>query len=301
MVLRCSQGIFRRGRLSDLRIRGVVFAVLAAAFFSFQDALVKWLSSDFSVLHLLFVRSIIGVIALLITIQVRFGRAGLMTRRPGGHLLRGLSNLVAFLSYYYAITRMPLADATSLVLGYPLFLALLSGIFLGEHPKGRQVLALIAGFVGVMFVVQPSAENVDWLGAGAAVFGSLMFAVLGIQTRYLSKTESTELMVFSAALSFLVVTGLTLPFVWQPVTMVEVGLMVLMGSAGIFAQYCLVSGFRYAPAYLVGALEYTGLIWAILFGWRFFNEFPSLAVLGGAALIVTSGIVIVRAEKLRIR
>lgn len=61
------------------------------------------------------------------------------------------------------------------------------------------------------------------------------------------------------------------------------------------------SGFRYAPAYLVGALEYTGLIWAILFGWSFFNDFPSLAVLGGAALIVASGIVIVQAENLRIR
>ena len=261
----------------------------------------KWLSSDFSLFQLLFIRSIIGVIALWVIIRVRFGWAGLMTRRPGGHLLRALSNLVAFLSYYFAITRMPLADATSLVLGYPLFLALLSGIFLGEHPRGRQVLALIAGFVGVMFVVQPSAENVDWLGVGAAVFGSLMFAVLGLQTRYLSKTETTELMVFSAALSFLVVTGLTLPFVWQPVTVVEFGLMVLMGSAGILGQYCLVSGFRYAPVYLVGALEYTGLIWAILFGWRFFNDFPSLAVLGGAALIVTSGIMIVQAEKLRIR
>ena len=287
--------------MSDFRTRGVVFAGLAAVLFSSQDALVKWLSNDFSLFQLLFVRSIIGVIALWVIIRVRFGWAGLMTRRPGGHLLRALSNLVAFLSYYFAITRMPLADATSLVLGYPLFLALLSGIFLGEHPRGRQVLALIAGFVGVMFVVQPSAENVDWLGAGAAVFGSLMFAVLGLQTRYLSKTETTELIVFSAALSFLVVTGLTLPFVWQPVTVVEFGLMVLMGSAGILGQYCLVSGFRYAPVYLVGALEYTGLIWAILFGWRFFNDFPSLAVLGGVALIVTSGIVIVQAEKLRIR
>ncbi len=287
--------------MSDFRTRGVVFAGLAAVLFSSQDALVKWLSNDFSLFQLLFVRSIIGVIALWVIIRVRFGWAGLMTRRPGGHLLRALSNLVAFLSYYFAITRMPLADATSLVLGYPLFLALLSGIFLGEHPRGRQVLALIAGFVGVMFVVQPSAENVDWLGAGAAVFGSLMFAVLGLQTRYLSKTETTELMVFSAALSFLVVTGLTLPFVWQPVTVIEFGLMFLMGSAGILGQYCLVSGFRYAPVDLVGALEYTGLIWAILFGWRFFNDFPSLAVLGGAALIVTSGIVIVQAEKLRIR
>ena len=286
--------------MSDYRIRGVVFAALAAVFFSFQDALVKWLSSDFSLFQLLFIRSIIGVTALCVLIRVRFGWTGLITRRPGGHLLRALSNLIAFLSYYFAITRMPLADATSLVLGYPLFLALLSGIFLGEHPRGRQVLALIAGFLGVMFVVQPSGENVDWLGAGAAIFGSLMFAVLGLQTRYLSKTESTELMVFSAALSFLLVTGLTLPFVWQSVKVVEFGLMVVMGSSGILGQYCLVSGFRYAPAYLVGALEYTGLIWAILFGWRFFNDIPSLAVFGGAALIVTSGIVIVHAEKSRI-
>ena len=285
--------------MSDFRIRGVVFAALAAVFFSSQDALVKWLSSDFPLFQLLFVRSTIGVISLCVLIRIRFGWAGLTTRRPGGHLLRALSNLIAFLSYYFAITRMPLADAASLVLSYPLFLALLSGIFLGEHPKGRQVLALIAGFVGVMFVVQPSAEGVDWLGAAAAILGSLMFAVLGLQTRYLSKPESTELMVFSAALSFLVVTGSTLPFVWQPLTMVEFGLMVLMGSAGILGQYCLVSGFRYAPAYLVGALEYTGLIWAILFGWRFFNDFPSLAVLGGAALIVISGMVIVQAEKLR--
>jgi drug/metabolite transporter (DMT)-like permease len=286
--------------LSDYRVYGVVFAALAAMFFSFQDALVKWLSSDFSLFQLLFVRSIIGVTALCALIRVRFGWTGLITRRPGGHLLRALSNLIAFLSYYFAITRMPLADATSLVLGYPLFLALLSGIFLGEHPRGRQVLALIAGFLGVMFVVQPSAENVDWLGAGAAIVGSLMFAVLGLQTRYLSKTESTELMVFSAALSFLVVTGLTLPFVWKSVTVVEFCLMVLMGSSGILGQYCLVSGFRYAPVYLVGALEYTGLIWAILFGWRFFNDIPSLAVLVGAILIITSGIVIVQAEKSRI-
>jgi S-adenosylmethionine uptake transporter len=274
-----------------------VFAALAAVFFSFQDALVKWLSSDFSLFQLLFVRSIIGVAALCALIRIRFGWTGLITRRPGGHLLRALTNLLAFLSYYFSITRMPLADATSLVLSYPLFLAFLSGIFLSEYPRGRQMLSLITGFLGVVFVVQPSAENVDWLGASAAIFGSLMFAVLGLQTRYLSKTESTELMVFSAALSFLAVTGLTLLFVWRPVTAVDFGLMVLMGSAGILGQYCLVSGFRYAPAYLVGALEYTGLIWAILFGWRLFNDFPSVAVLGGATLIVISGIVIVQAEK----
>ena len=121
--------------MSDFRIRGVVFAALAAVFFSSQDALVKWLSSDFSLFQLLFVRSIIGVIALWVIIRVRFGWAGLMTRRPGGHLLRALSNLVAFLSYYFAITRMPLADATSLVLGYPYSLPCYPGYFLANIPE----------------------------------------------------------------------------------------------------------------------------------------------------------------------
>ena len=274
-----------------------MFALLASGFFSSQDALVKWLSTDFSLFQLLFIRSAIGVIGLCTIIRIRYGWAGLVTHRPGGHMLRALSNLIAFLCYYFAISRMPLADATSLVLGYPLFLALLSGMFLGEHPRGRQVLALIAGFIGVLFVVQPSGGEVDWLGASAAVLGSLMFAALALQTRLLSKTESTELMVFSAALSFLVVT--TLPFIWQSVTVIEFVLMMLMGGAGILGQYCLVSGYRYAPVYFVGALEYTGLIWAILFGWWLFNDFPSLVVLGGATLIVVSGMVIVQSEQSR--
>ena len=276
-----------------------MLALLASGFFSSQDALVKWLSTDFSLFQLLFIRSAIGVIGLCTIIRIRYGWAGLVTHRPGGHMLRALSNLIAFLCYYFAISRMPLADATSLVLGYPLFLALLSGMFLGEHPRGRQVLALIAGFIGVLFVVQSSGGEVDWLGASAAVLGSLMFAALALQTRLLSKTESTELMVFSAALSFLVVTSLTLPFIWQSVTVIEFVLMMLMGGAGILGQYCLVSGYRYAPVYLVGALEYTGLIWAILFGWWLFNDFPSLVVLGGATLIVVSGMVIVQSEQSR--
>ena len=175
----------------------------------------------------------------------------------------------------------------------------MSGVFLREYPNTRQLLVLAIGFCGVFIVIQPTGENVDWLGSGAAIFGSLMFAGLGLHTRYLAKTESTELMVFTGALFFLLVTGLSLPFVWQPVSVLLISPLIAMGGGGILGQYTLVSAFRHAPVYIVGPIEYTGLLWAILFGWLFFGDFPSLVVLAGAALIVASCIGVVTLEKNR--
>ncbi len=278
-------------------LHGIWFALLAALSFSTQDALVKWLSSDFSLLQLLFIRSLIGVSTLFVIIKIRFGWSGFSTRHPYSHTIRALCNLLAFLSFYFAITRMPLADATSLALGYILFMVLLSGIFLNERPSVQQTLALIAGLSGVLIVIQPTNQNVDWLGAGAAVFGSFMFAALGLQTRFLSRTESTELMVFTGALFFLVVTGLSLPFVWEAISTIDLIPLIGLGAIGILGQYTVAHAFGCAPVYIVGPIEYTGLLWAILFGWWFFDDFPSLIVLGGSALIVTSCVAIVILEK----
>ena len=111
-----------RNTVTKILVRGVCLALFAAVCFSSQDAFVKWLSIEFSLFQLLFVRSIIGVFALLVIIRMRFGWSGFATHRPGSHVLRALCNLLAFVSYYFAITRMPLAEATSLALGYMLFL-----------------------------------------------------------------------------------------------------------------------------------------------------------------------------------
>ena len=107
-------------------------------------------------------------------------------------------------------------------------------------------------------------------------------------------------MVFTAALCFLLATGVSLPFVWQPVSVSQIVPLMAMGGAGILGQYALVSAFRHAPVYVVGPLEYTGLFWAILYGWWFFGDFPPTVVLGGATLIVASCVAIVTLEKGRL-
>ena len=196
---------------------GAIFALLSALLFSTQDSLIKWLSDGYTLLQLLLIRSALSVPLLILAVRTRHGWQGLTTTKPVAHILRAFVNLIAFLSYYFAISRMPLVDAVSIVASYPLFLTLLSGLMLAEYPNGRQILAVITGFIGVIFIVQPGGSEVDWLGAGAALFGCLMFAVLAIQTRRMSVSESTELMLLTGAVLILLVSALAAPFLWtQP-------------------------------------------------------------------------------------
>ncbi len=265
-----------------------------------QDALVKWLSADFSLFQLLLIRSVVMVPVFALICFSRWGAAGLVTKKPGAHLLRALFNLTAFLSYYYAITRMPLVDAISIASAYPIILAVLSGMILSEAPNGRQILAVIAGFIGVLFIIQPTGADVDWIGACAALFGCVSFAGLGLYTRHLSKTESSELMLLTGALSILMVSLISAPWTWITPDLNNLLLMLGLSVVALLGQYAITNGFRYAPVYLVGALEYTTLVWAALWGFLFFMEIPATHVLMGAGVVVLSGLAVVLAERQRL-
>ena len=278
---------------------GGAFTLIGSFFFSAQDALVKWLSTDFSLLQLLLVRSSIMIPVFALICVWRFGSRGLMTQRPGGHLLRATFNLVAFLSYYFAITRMPLVDAISIASAYPVILAVMSGVILAEMPSGRQIMAVIVGFIGVLFIIQPTGGEVDWLGAGAALLGCFSFAALGIYTRHLSRTESSELMLLSGAIFILLVSLMSSPWTWQTPSLSSLLLMLGLSGVALVGQYAITNGFRYAPVYLVGALEYTTLIWATLWGFFLFAEVPTVNVLFGAVLVVLSGLAVVLGERAR--
>lgn len=278
---------------------GGAFTLIGSFFFSVQDALVKWLSTDFSLLQLLLVRSTVMIPVFALICVWRWGPQGLVTSRPGGHLLRAVFNLVAFLSYYFAITRMPLVDAISIASAYPVILAILSGVVLAEVPSGRQIMAVIVGFIGVLFIIQPTGGEVDWLGASAALFGCFSFAALGIYTRHLSRTESSELMLLSGAIFILLISLISAPWTWQTPSFSDLLLMLGLSGVALVGQYALTNGFRYAPVYLVGALEYTMLIWATLWGFLLFAEVPTLNVVLGAILVVASGLAVVLGERAR--
>ena len=271
----------------------VTWALVAVTLFSLQDAMVKWLTEGLPLLQLMFVRALVAVPLLYVVIRVLHGKKGLHTNRRFAHVVRALTNISAFLCHYYAVTRMPLADAIAISLSAPLFVTAMSGMFLGEPADLRRKCALAVGFAGVVVVVQPTG-NVDWIGVGAALLGSALFAVLAIQNRYMSVTESTELMVFYGALGFLIVTGIAMPSVWIPPTAGETALMFTLGLVSLGAQFCITHSYRFAPVYVIAPIEYVVILWAIFYGWLLFSNLPTLPMLCGAVIVISSGIYIVR-------
>ena len=277
-------------------LTAVTWAFVASMLFAAQDALVKWLTVAVPLLELMFVRGVMAVVILALVMRLRSGSSAFRTGRPGAQVLRAITNIAAFLCHYYAIIRMPLADATALALSAPLFVTVLSGVLLGEPADLRRKIILLVGFIGVIVVVQPTGE-VDWIGVGSALLGSMLFALLAIQNRYLSVTESTELMVLYGALGFLIVTGATMPVVWQEPSPGAWLLMLGLGAISLSAVFCITHAYRFAPVFVIAPIEYLVILWAVFYGWLLFAELPTLTTLIGVTFVIASGVVIVRLER----
>jgi drug/metabolite transporter (DMT)-like permease len=265
--------------------------------FSMQDALIKWLASDYWLIQLLFVRSVVVFVGSGLYIISTQGRGGFKTDRPGGHVIRTLFNFFAFLSYYMAVTMMPLANATSIALTAPLMMTALSGPLLGEHVGIKRYSILLIGFIGVLIIIQPTADNINLDGSLYALGGAFMFAMLAIQTRKMSKHENSELMVFYAGLAFAVVTGLMMIFYWETPDPVSMLMMTGLGCITLFAQYTIVHAFQYARVYVIAPFEYITVLWAVLIGWFVFAEQPTITMISGAALVILAGLGICWYEK----
>jgi drug/metabolite transporter (DMT)-like permease len=266
-------------------------------FFSVQDAMVKWLATDYWLVQLLFMRSIVIVIVVGMYIAFNQGLRGFKTYHPGHHLLRTSFNFFAFLTYYLAITQMPLAHATSIGLTAPLFMTALSGPLLGEPVGILRKLILSTGFIGVIIIIQPTADDFNLTGSLYALAGALLFALLAIQTRKMSKNESSELMVFYAALAFLIVTGIFMIFHWVTPDPKSMVLMLTLGLITVFAQYTIVHAYQYARIHIIAPFEYITVLWAVLIGWFVFSEQPTWTMYTGASLVILAGLVICWYEK----
>ena len=280
-------------------LTGAFLAFASMSFFACQDAVIKLLSSNYSLFQILFIRSGIIILPLFFILLYRYGTTAFITKKPVEHALRVLFNFVAFLSYYFAISRLPLSQATAIAMSAPLFMTALSGPLLGEHADLKRKVILGVGFCGVILIVQPSVENTDWIGTIAVLFGAFMFAMLGIQTRKISATESTELMVFLGAATFFCVTGMSLGLGWTNWVYPSIHDWTLLAGVGIisfFAQFLIVHSYQFAAVYIIAPFEYVTILWALILGWILFSEIPTGTMLAGSLIVVICGLIIVHFE-----
>jgi drug/metabolite transporter (DMT)-like permease len=277
-------------------VPGMVAAMAAFFMFTVMNMFAKLLSENHSVIEIAFYRNLIACLPFLIMIFL-FGRREILIIRSKPSLvgLRAIIGTISLITTFAAYSLMPMADTTALLFTASLFIPVLGVIFLKETVGAYRWTAVVLGFIGVVIMSHPSGE-IYMLGILVALFAALMHAILQIILRYLGRYETPETISFYFFLIGVFLTALPLPFIAVRPTLAEVPLLFGIGFSGAAAQWLLSVAFRNARAAIVTVFNYSSIVWAALFGWMIWNEWPMPAVIGGASIVIASNILMIWRE-----
>ncbi len=226
------------------------------------------------------------------------GLAGLATGRLVDHAIRSVSGIVSLGLLYFALTRIPIADATAISYAAPIFITVLSIFLLGEVIGLQRWLAVVAGFVGVLLIARPGAGGWD-IGVIAAAGSAFTGALVAIWLRKLSSSEkSVSIGTYYNNLGSLVCLAWVLLSGWLTPRGADLLLFLGFGLGCGMQQWLLTVSFRYAEASLLAPFEYLAMVFAAIVGFMFWGEVPVLTTWIGAGVIAASGMFIfVRRQK----
>ena len=266
--------------------------LMAAAIFalSSMDMVAKIvIESDVHTITILAIRSVMITLVLLASLAYRQKLNTLRTKKPVAHMLRGMIGLTAVGGFFSALKYLPLADATVIFFTGTLFVAILSVIVLKERFGPHRWLAIIAGYVGVAIAAGAEFSNLS-IGYLFALVGSLSYAALFISGKILSKTESTTSLVFYFNVGVGLVALVLLPFFWTPLTPKLWFLISAVAALALVGHLAITQAFSTCDASVLAPIEYTTLLWAILFDYFLWAHTPESHTLIGGAVVVFSGL-----------
>ncbi|MBB6181304.1 DMT family transporter [Pseudorhizobium flavum] len=276
---------------------GPLVMLLGMLLFALNDAMGKWLVSSYGLGQVILIRSVAALI-ILSPLLWKVGLAPIVNaERKGMQLARVLFSTGEVFCFYYAVMYLPLADVMTFWLAAPIYVAALSPFLLGERVGWRRWTAIAIGFVGVIIALEPSSAMFT-LPAIISIIGSAAFAFMMISGRFLRGTPDTTLVLFQTGAAG--VAGLIFaPFDWSPIqSQTDLLLLGLLGVVAMSAHMLVNRALKMSDAATVAPLQYTLLLYAVIFGWMFFGDVPRLTMMAGAALIIASGLFIFVREQM---
>nr|WP_295886965.1 DMT family transporter [uncultured Devosia sp.] len=278
---------------------GVILAFLAYASFSIADALIKATGPTMSVFEIAFFTTSLSIIPAILTRRGERWRDLYKLRHPWLVHLRCATAISGTACVMFAFTHIPFADVYAIGFLTPIIVTLLGVLVLREHVALHRWLLLIISFLGVVLVIRPGVRDLQ-LGH-LAIFCSVFFG--GITTIILRHVAPKErrvslvgLQVLYSALfnGVMMIPTFVIPSPEQLAVFLGIGL--LGGTGGLL----LIAAARRTPANLVAPVQYSQLIWAIVFGALFFGEYPDYVAVIGLVIVLAAGLANVLTEKLKI-
>jgi len=280
-------GFINHWRAAPPVLRGILMMCIASVFFSAMHVLVRYVARDVPPMQIAFLRNFFGVIVFA-PLLMSNGLSFLRTKRIGLHAVRGVLNAVAMLMFFTALALAPVARVTALSFSAPLFMALLSVIFLGERFRIRRWLAIAVGFAGTLIILRPGLIPAD-TGSILVVGAALIWAVTMIVIKVLSRTESS--FTITAYMNIFLSLFSLGPALWvwvAPPPEMWVWL-VAIGVLGTIAQIALSQALKETEPTAVLPFDFLKLVWATLLGMWVFGELPDVVTWIGAMVVFAAG------------
>tara|TARA_Y100000817_G_scaffold302642_1_gene283756 strand:+ start:410 stop:1324 length:915 start_codon:yes stop_codon:yes gene_type:complete len=273
----------------------VLYMIASVACFSLMDIIVKYLK-DIPFGQVLFMRFAFGMIPILLLIPKNKIFTFYKTNRPGLHAWRAVWGAVAIIALFIGLRNVELADCISLTFLGPVFVTILSALFLGEKIRVTRISAIILGIIGGLIIIRPTFEEFNLFYFMPLIF-AFGFAQVALSIKSLSKTEPNYLIAFYFSLLSMLIGLVTVINGWVWPTLYEAILFVILGLAGGYANILLTQSIRMADTGLVTPIKYLSLVFAATAGYFIFDETLKWSTLIGAVFIVAGSYIIFRREE----
>lgn len=290
---------------------GAIILIFGLFLFSIQDIIIKYFSSHYSVLQIVFTRGLIALGLFMMYFQFTRVTIALKSQRPLTMIARGLLGFCSYTTYYLAVAAMPLAEVVSITFTMPLFVTAMSALILREKVGIRRWSAVVVGFLGVLVILSPSGEF-NPLAVLFAFIAAITYASQTILTRLLGDHDHPMTIAFNAILIFTIASGIlslllfsgfiavssdhpSLEFfgrAWQLPTDIDFVLMLVIGLIAAIGFYCLSRAYCSSEASAIAPFEFTYIVWAVVFGYLFWNEVPGPTTIAGIAILMSSSLYI---------
>ncbi len=292
-------------------VKGVSFLVLAMLVISIQNIAIKWISSDYSALEIVAVRSLVALPCTVLLYRNEGQRGLPTTQRSKLEYIRGVFLFLSYTTFMMGLAALPLADIEAIRFSGPLMITLLSVVILDEKVEPRHWLALVVGFIGVLLIVKPGSANFN-LGSIFVLVSVFFYALTVIATRKLQTNDSSATMAYYSSQVYLVAAFLLAPLptligeladahpsiafllrAWSIPTFLDLLIMAGLGLIWAGWMYLMSRAYSLAQASVVAPFEYISLPINIIWGFLIWSEIPTWLTLAGAFLTLFSGLYVV--------
>lgn len=265
--------------------RGTVYMLTAALLFAFAPAAARFAASDLNVLVLVFWTNLWMFVLMCAWVAFRPPEGGIGTKRLARHFLRSIFTYGALVTYFFALVKIPFANAVILQSMGPLFVPILALIFFRRLSDRFVWLGVLISFAGVVLIVQPGRLGLS-LGDVSAVLAALGGAAAALVIWSLSSTEPADRQMFYFSFFALLLAAVPLPWVWQWPSGSQVIQVALVAVFTLVGQFFYAKAFSAAPADKVNTWSYTAIVFAALIGFVAWDEPILEATVAGALLVV---------------